>query len=110
MDKFLETLKLDSYHLGHILIICIVTLFVYIWFNRIVSRRIKRNMSKENFDGTNVFHEPTPYLHLKKDISVTNVYIPPEVSTHFPLIDIFHIIQSDIARLPGNHDILFCGD
>ncbi|WP_179022181.1 mechanosensitive ion channel family protein [Winogradskyella forsetii] len=53
MDKFLETLKLDSYHLGHIFIICIVTLFVYIWFNRIVSRRIKRNMTKENFDGTN---------------------------------------------------------
>ena len=53
MDKFLETLKLDSYHLGHILIICIVTLIVYIWFNRIVTRRIKRNMTKENFDGTN---------------------------------------------------------
>lgn len=53
MDKFLETLKLDGYHLVHILIISIVTLILYISFNRFVSKRIKRNMTKENFDGTN---------------------------------------------------------
>lgn len=53
MNEFIDLLKKDTALLVHVLVILSVTIIVYIAFNRIVSKSIKKHLTKENFDATN---------------------------------------------------------
>ena len=53
MDKFIEILKTDTVLLVYVLIILVLTSIVYIGFNRMMSRSIKKHLKNEHFDATN---------------------------------------------------------
>ena len=49
------------------------------------------------------------FFDLEHDFYVTNVYFPPERSTHSSE-DPFHVLECDIANLPDECFVLTCGD
>lgn len=53
MDKFIDILKKDTSLLAHVIVILVITLLVYVVFNKLVSKGIKKHMISEDFDATN---------------------------------------------------------
>lgn len=54
MKSFLESLRQDTFLLTHVIIIILITAVVYFAFNRMIGRGIKKHMTDDDFDATNL--------------------------------------------------------
>jgi small-conductance mechanosensitive channel len=53
MNEFITKLEHDAFFLAHILIVAVLTLVMYYYFNRFMGRKIKIHLEDEHFDATN---------------------------------------------------------
>jgi len=53
MKSFLDSLKQDTFLLTHVIIIIVMTIIIYLFFNRIIGRGIQKHMINDSFDATN---------------------------------------------------------
>tara|TARA_R110000868_G_scaffold404509_1_gene682766 strand:+ start:5035 stop:5895 length:861 start_codon:yes stop_codon:yes gene_type:complete len=53
MNDLIKIFKEDASLLAHVIVILLITILIYLVFNRFISRAIKKHMINEDFDATN---------------------------------------------------------